>query len=221
MSIATAIQQTEITPIRSRVSWSAVFAGAVVALAVYVLLTTFGAALGFTMAERVTERSLGVSAAIWSIVSVLVALFIGGFVTAQCAVGQTHAEGVIHGIILWGVVFTALLWLLASGMSLGFQSLLGTASGRDWFVAPTDRVEPGAAPTPAEQLRERAQAEWNTHRNTVIAAAWWSLLGIILSMVASVAGAIAGSGRTLVLQRSLITDVFRVRTDSSRQVPVR
>jgi MFS family permease len=221
MSTATTVQQTEIAPIYTRVSWSSVFAGAVVAMAVYFLLATFGAALGFTLADRVSERSLGISAAIWSIVSVLVSLFIGGFVTAQCAVGQTHTEGVIHGLILWGLFFTALLWLLASGMTLGFQSLLGTANGRDWFAATTERVEPGTAPTPAEQLREKAQAEWNTHRNTVIAAAWWSLLGIFLSMAASIAGAILGAGRTLVLQRSLITNVFRVRTDDARQVPVR
>jgi hypothetical protein len=218
MSTATTVQQTEIAPVRTRVSWSSVFAGAVVALAVYVLLATFGAALGFSLADRVSERSLGISAAIWSIVSVLVALFIGGFVTAQCAVGQTPTEGLVHGIILWGVVFTALLWLLASGMSLGFQSMLGTASGREQFAPPTERAEPGAAPT-AEQLQEKMQELWTQHKTRVQYAAWWSLLGIVLSMVASIAGAVAGAGRTLVLRRFIVTNGIRI-AGGSRHVPV-
>jgi hypothetical protein len=215
-----AIQQTELAPVRTRVSWSSVFAGAAVALAVYVLLAMFGTALGFTIADRgASARTLSIYAAIWALISVLVSLFIGGFITAQCSVGQTHTEAAIHGVILWGVVFTALLWLLASGLSLGFASLLGAAVASDRGLPPVvERTEPGAAPTPAEQLNQRVQEEWSTHRS---AAAWWSLVGIILSMIASVAGALTGVGRTLVLQRFIVTNRFtRGGADAGRRVLV-
>jgi hypothetical protein len=221
MSTATAVQQTELAPVRTRVSWSSVFAGAVVALAVYVLLALFGTALGFTIADRgATDRTLSIYAAIWALVSVLVSLFLGGFVASQCAVGQTRAEAAIHGVTLWGLVFTALLWLLASGLSLGFGSLLGAAVGQlDRGLPPADRTETGAAPTPAEQLAQKVQQEWREHR---AAAAWWSLVGILLSMIASVTGTLTGVGRTLVLQRFIVTNGFfrRAGTDAGHRVLV-
>jgi hypothetical protein len=220
MSTATAVQQTELAPVRTRVSWSSIFAGAAVALAVYVLLAMFGTALGFSIADRgATARTLSIYAAIWALLSVLVALFLGGFITAQCSVGQTRPEAAIHGVILWGVVFTALLWLLASGLSLGFASLVGAAVGNDrGLVPPAERADAGAAPTPVEQLNQRVQEEWNAHRT---AAAWWSLVGILLSMIAAVAGALCGVGRTLVLQRFIVTNGFtRGGTDAGRRVLV-
>jgi len=221
MSTATAVQQTELAPVRTRVSWSSVFAGAVVALAVYVLLGMLGTALGFTIADRgASDRTLSIYAALWALISVLVSLFVGGFVTSQCSVGQTQAEAAIHGVILWGLVFSALLWLLASGLSLGFGSLLGAAVGQaDRSLPPAvERTDGSANPTPAEQLNQKVQEEWRAHRT---AAAWWSLLGIILSMIASVAGAIMGAGRTLVLRRFILTNGFtRGGTDAGRRVLV-
>ena len=215
-----AVQQTELAPVRTRVSWSSVFAGAAVALAVYVLLAMFGTALGFTIADRgASVRTLSIYAAIWALISVLVSLYIGGFVTAQCSVGQTRPEAAIHGVILWGVVFTALLWLLASGLSLGFASLLGAAVANDrGLPAVAEKTETGAAPTPAEQLNQRGQEEGSAHRT---AAAWWSLVGILLSMIASVAGALSGVGRTLVLQRFTVTNGFTRRgAEAERRVLV-
>jgi hypothetical protein len=216
-----AVQQTELAPVRTRVSWSSVFAGAAVALAVYVLLAMFGTALGFSIADRgASARTMSIYAAIWALISVLVSLYLGGFIAAQCSVGQTRPEAAIHGVILWGVVFTALLWLLASGLSLGFASLLGAAVTNDrGLPAAAERTETGAAaPTPAEQLNQRVQEEWSAHRT---AAAWWSLVGIILSMIAAVAGTLSGVGRTLVLQRFIVTNGFARRgAEAERRVVV-
>jgi hypothetical protein len=119
------------------------------------------------------------------------------------------------------VVFTAMLWLLASGLSLGFGSLLGVAATRaergEPVVPPsTPKADAGTTtPAPGDQL-DRWQ-EWTTTPRTP--AAWWSLLGTVLSMIASVAGAVMGAGRTMVLRRFIVTDGFR-RTNAPGRVLV-
>jgi len=65
--------------VRSRVSWGAILAGAVIALAVYFLLSALGVALGLSLSDRVDPNNLGTGAGIYALVSYLVALFLGGF----------------------------------------------------------------------------------------------------------------------------------------------
>ena len=102
-------------------------AGAVTALSVYLLFGALGVALGLSVQDRVTETQLGVGVAIWGVLTLLIALFLGGWVTSQCTVGENKSEAVIYGVILWGVVFTMLLWQVFQNiaMTVGLMPITG------------------------------------------------------------------------------------------------
>jgi hypothetical protein len=57
----------DILPVRSRISWGAIFAGAVIALAIYLVLTVLGAAVGLSLTNTTVRGStLWWSAVIWA-----------------------------------------------------------------------------------------------------------------------------------------------------------
>jgi len=216
------VQTQDIMPVRSRVSWAAVLAGAVTALSVYLLFGALGVALGLSVQDRVTDTQLGVGVAIWGVLTLLIALFLGGWVTSQCTVGENKSEAVIYGVILWGVVFTMLLWFMAANISFGFNAVMRLASapaGSPLGDVSQDQLRAyGFTPEQIKQSqakRDEYRANPNALPNELrryvedprtTEAAWWTFGGILLSMLAAVGGAIAGAGPTLVLAG------FRVRS---------
>jgi hypothetical protein len=215
MSDPVSARSENLLPVRSRVSWGAVFAGAVVALALYFLLTLIGGAVGLSVSGHVRPSSVGMGAAVWVILSTAAALFVGGLVTSQLTAGENKVEAVLHGIILWGVLFAVLLWLMSSGVKAGFNAMVGMAhdggaatpgsTAEGWEVgarragisqATIDKWRDKAA---APSAPEAAGAAESTESPQVAAEAatritWWAVLGTILSMSAAVAGSVAGSG---------------------------
>src|ERR1700680_1593037 len=119
MAENTSLRTEDLVPVRSRVSWGAITAGAVLALAVYLVLTLLGAAIGLTVNDNVRTDSLKTGGAIWAILATAIALFVGGWVTTQCTVGENKTEAVVHGIIMGGVVLAMLLWLMGTGVQIG------------------------------------------------------------------------------------------------------
>jgi len=211
------IRPEDVLPVRSRVSWSAIFAGATVALAIYILLGAFGTALGFSVAHKVTDNELKASAAIWAIVSVLVALFLGGYIATQCTAGENKTEAIVHGLVVWGVLFMGLLWLGSAGMSFGFNGLIGAMnSPAVRSVSDEDLRALGITQEQVERLRDKLRSYPSEIREAaqspyVTQAAWWLVGGIVLSMLAAVSGALAGAGPTLVLRR---VPIIRGRTEN-------
>src|SRR3954449_4728987 len=119
----------DLLAVRSRVSWGAIAAGAMVALTIYIVLTLLGLALGVEAAARGGDQRLGIGTAIYSIVVLLLAMFFGGWATSRLAVGESKTEAVLYGIILWGVLFLGMVWLLGAGLRTGFGAMVGSVSG--------------------------------------------------------------------------------------------
>jgi hypothetical protein len=198
-----AIQTQDVFQVRSRVSWGAIFAGTFVALTVYVLLSVLGLALGLSVAPQASGDALASSAGIWAIVTGLLALFSGGCVTTRCTAGETRTEAVIYGVILWGVMLVLTLWITGSILRTGFTAALGTANVAaraagerpDW-----DRIsrEANLSQQQVDELRA-ALPSTNEVRTIASETAWWSLAGLALSLLASVAGAFVGAGPTMML----------------------
>lgn len=193
----------------SRVSWGAILAGAVMAVAVSFLLSLLGAAIGLSMSDEMDSDSLGTGAAVWAVVTTVVALFVGGWITSQCVVGETKSESVVHGIIMWGVVLAMLLWLTATGISSGFSSMLQianvagtTASGASEETWQQMAQRAGVSQDQIDQWAQQASAtaqDPETQRQakeTATEATWWALGGTLLSMIAAVGGALVGAGPT-------------------------
>jgi hypothetical protein len=127
-STTPSLKATDLLSVKSRVSWGAIGAGAMVALAIYFFLTLLGLAIGLEVASRrAVDQQLGIGAAIYSIFTLLFAMFLGGWTTSRLAVGETKLEAVLYGVILWGVLFLGMLWLIASGVRVGFGAMVSGA----------------------------------------------------------------------------------------------
>ena len=101
-----------------RISWSAVFAGVLVAIVVQMLLSLLGIGIGLgtidTMEERNPAQGLGTGSAIWYIVSSLVSLFLGGWVAGRLASAPRLFDGVIHGVLTWCLVTLMTIYFLTT-----------------------------------------------------------------------------------------------------------
>jgi hypothetical protein len=159
MSTASTPSPIDILSVRSRVSWGAIAAGAMVALSLYMLFTMLGVALGIEVAVRGTDQYLGAGAAIYSILTLLIAMFFGGWSTSRLAVGESKLEAVRYGLILWGVLFMGMVWLLSAGIRTGFGAMIGLSSGAYEVVREDDPASAGTSPGLVDALRTRYDNE--------------------------------------------------------------
>ena len=121
----------------SRISWGAVIAGAVVALAIALMLNALGAGVGATTIDATgrdspSASSFGIGAAIWLLISNLIGLGVGGYVAARLSGTSDNTDGTLHGLAVWGTTFlisAVLLGNLVSGIAstavTGASNLLG------------------------------------------------------------------------------------------------
>ncbi len=234
----------DLLAVKSRVSWGAIVAGAMIALTIYVVLAMLGLALGIEVAMRRPTDRLGAGTAIYSIVSLLLAMFFGGWATSRLAVGESKLEAVLYGVILWGVLFAGMMWLVTAGLRTGFGAMVGAASGaytdasgtvdvdritRDLKNAGVDesminkyktyydrvRNDPTAAADVGREVSQDPAAQ-QTGRDAAEAArqaAWWSLVGVVVSLATVVVGSLVGSGE--LLQPVPILGVRRTRTQTT------
>jgi hypothetical protein len=214
----TPLHAEDVLPVRTRISWGAIFAGLFTALAVTVLLTMLGTALGLTWSEHTSRGDYVASgAAIWAAITGLIALFLGGFVTSLFTAGENRAEAVIYGIVLWGLMFTCVAAISFAGARFAVGGVLGTANvvtsaaGGNWEQAARDA---GVSQDQINQMRSKLPAignlDVNANREAATRVAWWSLLGTVLSMIAAVCGTLAGCGPTpylrgLIVRRAVVT----------------
>lgn len=103
-----------------RISWSAVFAGVLVAIVTQMLLTLLGLGIGLSTIDPVTERNptagLGTGSAIWYIISSLLSLFLGGWVAGRLASAPRLFDGIIHGVLTWCLVTLLTVYFLTTAI---------------------------------------------------------------------------------------------------------
>lgn len=173
--------------VHRRISWAAAFAGVVLAICVQLLLSMLGAAIGMGMVDpregtTPDAATLGWGAGIWWLVSNVIALGFGGYVAAWLAGVEERFDGMLHGLVTWGIatLFTFYLLTTAIGSIIGGGfSMLGnvasTATNAIGSVAPQVAQATGltpdaladqarrylepANPDPAAMSREEAQRE--------------------------------------------------------------
>lgn len=96
--------------IRNQISWRSIFAGVIAVLAISMLLSLLGVALGFALLdpESATDISNGSGTAvtIWTLLSLLVSLGIGGFIAGRLA----GTDGYIHGFLVWALALLVGIW---------------------------------------------------------------------------------------------------------------
>ena len=113
----------------SHVSWGSIFAGTVIALIIQVTLVMLGLAIGFGTIQPAVQggalSGLGIGAAVWWVLSSIIALFAGGWVSSRLAGLQRVFDGALHGLATWALVTLLTIYLLTSG--IGF--VVGGAFG--------------------------------------------------------------------------------------------
>jgi hypothetical protein len=109
--------------VRRRISWGAIFAGVVLVLAVQLLLSILGLAIGLTTVEPAqgangmpSASSFGIGAGIWWAVSYILALIAGGYVAARLAGLVTSYDGMLHGLLTWAFALLVTFYLLTTAL---------------------------------------------------------------------------------------------------------
>jgi len=212
--MASEVQIKDVAGVRSRVSWGAILGGVMTSIAVFFLLSVLGTAIGATVLYRTGDERLIEGAAIWATITMVIALFCGGCVASQCTAGETKEESLIYGVILWGAMFTMLMWLMASRVNIGFVDVMSAThaaqSGTgpvvslkekdlrdqkfsDEQIAYLQKQNPNlvAGADPQQRITSAAQDP------RTVSAAWWTFGGILLSMLAAISGAFTGAGPNL------------------------
>jgi hypothetical protein len=114
------------------ISWSAIFAGVVMALVIQLVLSILGVGIGAASVSPQTEQSpfagLGIGSAIWLFISSIIAMYVGGWVAGRASGVYRRSSGALHGAVVWGLsvlVTTFFLTSAAGALVSGTSSLLG------------------------------------------------------------------------------------------------
>ena len=171
-----------------QVRWGPILAGIAIALGTQLGLSALAMAIGLSAgATGADAGSVGFGVVIWSIISLLISLFLGGWVMAQSCGPMTKKTAVLNAAILWGATLALSSWLLASGIS----GAVGAAAANAGEIANQVQQQggvniPNQAPNvDPNQVRDLAG---NTAKAT-----WSFLLGSLLSLAGAMIGAALGA----------------------------
>jgi hypothetical protein len=120
-----------------RISWGAVLAGVITALAVQLVLSTLGLAIGASTIDPVQNgspeaSSLGIGAGVWYVISALLSVFAGGWVAGRLAGVPIRTDGMLHGFVTWALTTLLLFYLFTTTLGAivgGAFSAVGSAVG--------------------------------------------------------------------------------------------
>ena len=176
-----------------RVRWGPIIAGLVVAISSQLVLSGIGAAIGLTNiagsgAPRSEAGSVGTAVGIWAIVSLLISLFLGGWITARACGPMNRSTALLNGAILWATTLAISAWLLSSGVSGAF-GLVASNAGQIINQAQQSGVTP---PNPANVPTPTAQQTRDVAGNAATIG-WSFALGSLLGLIASLVGASVGT----------------------------
>ena len=114
-----------------RISWGAVFAGAVLALVIQLALSLLGLGIGLGTIDPLTEQDpmagIGIGAAIWWVISMLVSLYLGASVASRLAGMPRPTDGLLHGLLTWSVVTLMTFYLLTTAVGRIIGGVTGVA----------------------------------------------------------------------------------------------
>ncbi len=151
-------------PITSRVAWSAVFAGGILAFGGQALLGLLGAGVGFSTVDPLqgdtpSLTTMGTAAMLWLLFSGLVSLFFGGWVAGRLSGTTSKGEGMLHGLLAWALSTLIVFYFLGAAAWSVVGGTLNLVGGSVATVA-----QPlGRAATQA--LTGVDVQDWNTLRN--------------------------------------------------------
>lgn len=155
-----------------RLSWPAIFGGTFFAFGILLILSFFGLAVGAAASgAQGATHGVGIWAGIWGLVIAFVSFFAGGWLAGKGSTSQTKSDGRLHGLVVWGLGLTALVYFTLNST----ERLAGIAAG----------LHPHAA---------QANVPAGSVEGITVAAATWVLIAAILGLIGGLLGGHAGGG---------------------------
>jgi hypothetical protein len=116
--------QLEPAAVLTRPNWGAIWAGVFTFLAIW---SVFGA---LCLAIFASSASLSIAMSVWGIILTIIAMFVAGRTTGQLAGITNSREGVMQGMIMFGLAVTSTLFIVVIGATaFGNTQVTGTAHG--------------------------------------------------------------------------------------------
>ena len=138
-----------------RISWGAIFAGAVMALVAQLAFSLLGIGIGANALnpyDNDPAGGLGMGAAIWTLVSVLISLFTGGYVAGRLAGMPRAQDSMLHGLVTFGLTSLLGVYLLTSGIG---KVIGGAGSLVSSVVSSATSAAGSAAPGLADSAKDK------------------------------------------------------------------
>lgn len=161
---------------RDRIRWGPVIAGLLTTITTFLILGVLGTAIGLTVFDEGTDgATVGTGAAIWGILSALIAFLLGGWMASWAANQTSDTDAILNGIMVAIAAIAVLLWLVGSGVGY----LFGAVTANLELIAQTGAsIAVGDVEAPAGQaaLDEATTGTWAT------------LIGFVAAIVAAALG---------------------------------
>jgi hypothetical protein len=149
-----------------RISWGGVFAGLFLVLSIQLLLSMLGFGIGLSMVQPgqggvPSAGTIGIGAAVWWVVTYIIALVIGSYVAARLAGVVLRFDGVLHGLVTWAFALMVTFYLLTSavggviGGAFGVVGNVVSAAGQGFKAAAPELAK--AAGISTDQIQQRAK----------------------------------------------------------------
>ncbi len=189
------------TTLLNRVSWSAVFAGIVMAFAAQLILNLIGLSIGAAtmLGASPTAAGFSLSAAIWAGITGIIAAFIGGYTAGRLAGEPEMTTAGWHGLISWGasILLVALLMTTAaSGLFAGPLEAMVNQTG----LAVTSTTGAATAGAAGETAAAAAATPIAMDSGSIAVAAIVSAVALILGALAAWYGGCAGTVKVATLR---------------------
>lgn len=133
-------ERLDVAPLSGfRISWGGIWAGVLTVMGTLLFLTTLGLAVGVSAVDpgQTDAGTVGTGAAVWSGLSLLVALFVGGMAATRLGMVFDRAAGAFEGALVWVLSFLIVLWLATSGVRLVASGISELFSGIGQTVGST------------------------------------------------------------------------------------
>lgn len=117
---------------RRKTDWGAIWAGVFTFVAIFTVFGTLGVATFTSSANPNAARpvlGMSVGIGIWAIVLTIIAMYVAGRETSHLAAVNTRHDGLIHGMVMFGLSVIAVLIVAAIGgtaLNSGTQNVSAT-----------------------------------------------------------------------------------------------
>lgn len=147
-----------------RLSWGGIWAGVLTVLGLLLFLTTLGLAIGVSAVDPTNPDAgaLGTGAVVWTGLSLLIALFVGGLAATRLGMVFDKAAGAFEGALVWVLSFLVILWLASSGVQLvasGISSLFGGVTQTIGSAVDVENLSSGDVDQILQRLNEPRTAQ--------------------------------------------------------------